>query len=93
VVSEIRLALRALRKNTTFAAATIVTLALAIGVSAAMFSVIDAVLLRPLPYKEPEQLTMLWIDDGQTLREGRSAYGNIDEWRRQSRSFFPGHAL
>src|SRR6185295_5392499 len=61
---------------------------MAIGVNTAMFSVLHAVLLRPLPYRDPEQLAMLWTErPSQNLREGRSAYWNIEQWRAQSRSF------
>jgi predicted permease len=85
---DLRYALRTLRRNPAFATAAAATLALAIATNTAMFSVLDAVLLRPLPYRSPEQLAMLWTEDPtQNLREGRSALWDVEQWRRQSRSF------
>src|SRR5689334_8852845 len=57
-VRDIALGARAIRRNPTFAAVTCLTLALGIGANTAMFTVIDAVILRPLPYRQPSSLVL-----------------------------------
>jgi predicted permease len=60
MIGEIRLAIRALLKSPAFAAIAIVTVALAIGANSAVFSLVNALLVRPLPYRDPAKLVLLW---------------------------------
>ncbi len=74
--------------NPSFTIVAVLTLALGIGANTAVFSVLNAVLLRPLPYHAPDQLAMLWTEiPTQGLREGRSAYGDVEQWRAASTAF------
>src|SRR2546423_9302379 len=76
--------LRQVRRNPLFAGIAIATLALGIGGITAMFSVFDAVLIRPMPYAGPDRLVMLWDDMGKT--DVRSKHNSTPaewiEWRR-----------
>ena len=77
---------RMLRKNPGFSAVTVLTLALGIGANTAMFSVVDSLLLRPLPYKESDRLVLVWEKPPKGLRNSASA-ANFLDWRDQNHVF------
>lgn len=86
LVRNLRFALRGLKRNPGFTTVAVLTLALGIGANSAMFSIINAVLLRPLPYHDPENLVLLSESWPQFPRLSLS-YQNYKDWRDQSRSF------
>ena len=85
IAQNLRFALRLLRKSPGFTAVAVVTLALGIGANTAIFSVVYATLLAPMPYPKPNQLVMVW-SKVQGGRNGVSA-GDYLDWKRQSTSF------
>jgi predicted permease len=88
LIENIRYGARALWKARSFTTAAILTLALGIGGSAVMFSVVNGVLLRPLPYRDADRIAMLWtVDATRGLREGGTSFPTVTDWRAQARSF------
>jgi predicted permease len=86
-VQDLRHGLRALIKSPGFASVAILTLALGVGANAAIFSVLQAVVLRQLPYHDPDRIAVLWTKNiRQNLPDG-SSYLNFRDWKEQSKEF------
>jgi predicted permease len=86
-VQDLRFAGRLLAKDRSFTLVAVITLALSIGANAAMFSVIESVLLQPLPYRDPDRLA--WIAEINVTASSNLAMvvgGDLEEWRSRARS-------
>ena len=83
---DVRYGARLLWKNRGFTAIAVLTLALGIGANTALFSVVDGVLLSPLPYQQPERLVALYTSRMQ-FDKGSISYPNFLDWRRDNRTF------
>ncbi len=85
---DLRYTFRMLWKDKSFAAIAILTLSLGIGANTAIFSVVDAALLRPLPYREPDRLVHLWEATAQQqFKEREASYPDYLDWKEQNQVF------
>src|SRR6476661_7502068 len=87
-LQDLRYAVRTLVKNPGFAALTIACLALGIGVNSTIFSVVDTVAIRPLPFREPERLVSLHTTHQVNgIDRGAVSYLDVQDWKARTRSF------
>lgn len=86
LLQDVRYGARMLRKSPAFTAVAVITLALGIGANTAIFSVVNGVLLNPLPYHEPEALVALYARNG-NFSQSSISYPNFLDWQRENRSF------
>ena len=86
LIQDVRFALRQLRKSPGFAAVTVITLALGIGANTAIFSVVNRVLLSPLPFPSAARVVSMF-EETKNFPKGSISYPNFLDWQRDNRSF------
>jgi putative ABC transport system permease protein len=87
-MTDLRFALRTLARAPAFTALAVATLAIGIGANTAVFSVVDTVLLKALPYREPERIVLLSErSQAEPQNQGSTSFLNYIDWRAQAASF------
>src|SRR6266403_603951 len=83
---NLRYAFRTLLRSPGFTIAAVLTIALGVGANTAIFSAVDAALLRPLPFREPDRLVQLW-ETHPVFGRAQVAYPDFADWREGAKSF------
>jgi predicted permease len=86
LLQDVRYSLRVLRKSPGFTAVAILTLALGIGANTSIFSVVEGIVLAPLPYSQPDRLVMV-MESNPRFAHVWTSYPNFRDWQRAARSF------
>src|SRR5690242_15305336 len=88
LAEDLRYGLRMLLKNPGFTVVALHTLALATGASSTIFSAVNAVLLRRLPYPDPDRLVLLWGEQRQrAVQRDQVCFPDVEEWLRENQVF------
>jgi putative ABC transport system permease protein len=88
LLQNLRYALRVLARNPGFTAVAVITLAVGIGANTAIFSVVNAALLRPLPYEDPSRLVYIWsAEKARGINQSTVSIPDLHDWRKQNRVF------
>jgi hypothetical protein len=88
VIQDLMLGIRMLIKHPAFTSVAVLTLAVGIAANVTIFSIVNAVLLRPLPYPNSERLVFLWSEvPKEGVKERASAYATISDWHEQNTAF------
>src|SRR5579864_9071050 len=88
VGQDVRLAARGLRKNPGFLAVVVLSLALGIGANSTIFSMLNTLLYRPLPYRHPQQLTVIWQTEKEHPGDWQAPpIAELVDWKKQTTVF------
>jgi len=86
-MNDLRYSIRTLSRSPGFTLSAVLTLALGVGANAAVFAVVHAVLLNPLPYREPDRLVRIWeTNPAQGIERGDVSPGSYVAWRDRSQT-------